>query len=295
MKALIDEFLSYLTTERGLSLNTTSSYRRDLTRYVSHFERRGMKDIAQIKRQEISDYLMALKDSGLSSNSVARSMAAIKAFYRFLVEERFLRENVAGVLESPKLVRSLPDVLTVSEVDKLLSVPDTRDRMGLRDKAALELMYATGMRVSELSDLLTENVNLEVKFVKCRGKGGKERIVPIGKKAKHALERYMARVRTPLAKRNADPHLFVTRLGKRVSRQSFWKMIKRCVKTARIKKHVTPHTLRHSFATHLLERGADLRIVQELLGHADISTTQIYTHVSKDRLKAIHTQFHPRP
>ena len=180
------------------------------------------------------------------------------------------------------------------EVDKLLSAPDTRDWMGIRDKAALELMYATGMRVSELVELKMEGLNLDVGFIKCVGKGSKERIVPLGKAAKEALERYIEKVRPKLIKSKQDSHVFISRLGKKISRMTFWKMIKTNAKKARIKKDVTPHTLRHSFATHLLERGADLRVVQELLGHADIATTQVYTHINKERLKSIHRQFHPR-
>jgi len=216
-------------------------------------------------------------------------------FYRFLVQERLAKDDVAGVLESPKLVRPLPNVLGSAEVDKLLSAPDVRDWMGLRDKAALELMYATGMRVSELVELTMEGLNLDVGFIRCRGKGDKERIVPIGKAAKEAIARYIEKVRPKLQKEGGqDSHLFLSRLGRKISRVSFWKMIKRNTKLARIKKDITPHTLRHSFATHLLERGADLRVVQEMLGHADIATTQIYTHINKERLKSIHKQFHPR-
>ena len=183
----------------------------------------------------------------------------------------------------------------MQEVDKMLTGPDLRDPIGIRDKAAMEIMYATGMRVSEMVDLPMDGLNLDVGFVKCRGKGDKERIVPIGDKAREALRRYMDKVRPALAGKRHDTHLFLSRLGKKISRQSFWKMIKKYTKAARIKKDITPHTLRHSFATHLLERGADLRVVQEMLGHADISTTQLYTHINKERLKSIHKQFHPRP
>jgi integrase/recombinase XerD len=211
------------------------------------------------------------------------------------VQERLAKEDIPGVLESPKLIRPLPNVLGAQEVDRLLAAPDLRDWMGIRDKAALELMYATGMRVSELAELSMEGLNLDVGFIKCRGKGDKERIVPIGKTAKEAIERYLEKVRPGLQKNaSRDSHLFLSRLGKKISRVSFWKMIKKNAKIARIKKEITPHTLRHSFATHLLERGADLRVVQEMLGHADISTTQIYTHINKERLKSIHRQFHPR-
>ncbi|MCM8790871.1 MAG: site-specific tyrosine recombinase XerD [Candidatus Omnitrophica bacterium] len=295
MKALIDEFLNYLSIERGLSKNTISSYGTDLSHFAEYLASKGKDDIDNISRQDITSYMLGLKDKGISSNSISRALVAIKMFYRFLVQERLVRDDVAGVLESPKLIRPLPNVLGPAEVEKLLSAPDLRDWMGIRDKAALELMYATGMRVSELVDLTMDGLNLDVGFIKCKGKGDKERIVPIGKKAKEALERYIEKVRPKLLKKERnDPHIFLSRLGRKVSRVSFWKMIKKNAKLARIKKDITPHTLRHSFATHLLERGADLRVVQEMLGHADISTTQVYTHINKERLKSIHKQFHPR-
>ncbi|MBI4974288.1 MAG: site-specific tyrosine recombinase XerD [Candidatus Omnitrophica bacterium] len=295
MTELINEFLNYLSVERGLSKNTVSSYRADLFRFINYLESKGIKDIDNVKRQDVTSHLLHLKDNGLSSNSISRALAAIKVFYRFLVQERLAKDDVAGILESPRLIRPLPNVLGANEVDRLLAAPDVRDWMGIRDKAALELIYATGMRVSEIVELSTDGLNLDVGFIKCKGKGSKERMVPIGKVARNSISRYMEKVRPRLLKQRQDAHLFLTRLGKKVSRQSFWKMIKRYAKKARIKKDIAPHTLRHSFATHLLERGADLRVVQEMLGHVDISTTQIYTHINKERLKAIHKQFHPRP
>ena len=297
MKKLLEEFLNYLSVERGLSINTIASYRSDLIAFLNHLEGVSVKEIGGVKRQDIMNYLLGLKEKNkLSSNSISRALVAIKAFYKFLVQERLTKDDVAGVLESPRLVRPLPNVLAMAEVDKLMNAPDSRDWMGIRDKAALELMYATGMRVSELVELTKEGLNLDVGFIKCRGKGGKERIVPVGRSAKAALARYIEKVRPVLLKKDShDEHLFLTRLGRKVSRQSFWKMIKRYARAARIKQDIAPHTLRHSFATHLLERGADLRVVQEMLGHSDISTTQIYTHINKERLKAIHRQFHPRP
>jgi len=295
MKVLLDEFLNYLSIERGLSKNTISAYRTDLSHFTEYCADLGIEDPDAVKRQDIMNYMLGLKDRKISSNSISRALVAIKMFYKFLVQERLAKDDVAGVLESPRLVRPLPNVMGMAEVDKLLSAPDVRDWMGARDKAALELMYATGMRVSELVDLRIDGLNLDVGYIKCRGKGDKERIVPIGKRAKEATERYLEKVRPKLLpKGSADPHVFLSRLGKKISRVSFWKMIKRNAKLARIKRDVTPHTLRHSFATHLLERGADLRVVQEMLGHSDISTTQVYTHIDKARLKSIHKQFHPR-
>lgn len=295
MKKLLDEFLNYLSVERGLSKNTITSYRADLVSFLNYFESKGLNNIEEIKRDNITNYLLHLKDNGLSGNSVSRALVAIKMFYKFLAEERLIKDNVAAVLESPKLIRPLPNVLNLTEVEKLLAAPDIRKWIGVRDKAALELIYATGMRVSEIVDLSTSTLNLDIGFIKCRGKGDKERMVPIGSQAKNSISRYLERVRPSLLKERSDSHLFLSRLGKRISRQSFWKMIKKYAGKARIKKEITPHTLRHSFATHLLERGADLRVVQELLGHSDIATTQIYTHINKERLKSIHKQFHPRP
>ncbi|OGW77735.1 MAG: site-specific tyrosine recombinase XerD [Omnitrophica bacterium RIFCSPHIGHO2_02_FULL_46_20] len=295
MKELLEEFLNYLSVERGLSRNTITSYRADLVSFLNYLESKGLSNIESVRRDEIRNYLMHLKDKSLSSNSISRALVAIKMFYKFLAQERFIKDDVAGILESPKLIRPLPNVLNIVEVEKLLQAPDIRDRMGMRDKAALELMYATGMRVSEIVDLPTSTLNLDVGFIKCKGKGDKERIVPIGSQAKNAIYKYMQGARPALLKNKEDSHLFLSRLGKRISRQSFWKMVKKYAKKARIKKEIAPHTLRHSFATHLLERGADLRVVQEMLGHADIATTQIYTHINKERLKLIHKQFHPRP
>lgn len=295
MRELLEEFLNYLSVERGLSKNTIASYKTDLASFLNYFESKGFNSIEKIKRDNITGYLLCLKDKGLSGNSISRALVAIKMLYKFLTQEHLVKDNVAGVLESPKLIRPLPNVLNLAEVEKLLAAPDSRNWMGIRDKAALELMYATGMRVSEMVDLPTSTINLDVGFIKCKGKGDKERIVPIGSQAKGSILRYLEKVRPSLLKNGKDNHLFITRLGKRVSRQSFWKMIKKYAKKARIKKEITPHTLRHSFATHLLERGADLRVVQEMLGHSDIATTQIYTHINKERLKSIHKQFHPRP
>jgi integrase/recombinase XerD len=293
LEELLDKFIDYLSVERGLSKNTISSYRTDLAHFLGHFG--PARGIDSVKRDDITKYLLRLKDKGLSGNSVSRALVAIKMFYKFLAEERLIKDNVAGVLESPKLVRPLPNVLGLSEVERLLAAPDPRDWLGIRDAAALELMYATGMRVSEIVDLPTSTVNLDMGFIKCKGKGDKERMVPIGSRSKESISRYLRKVRPRLLKKGADNHLFLTRLGRRVSRQSFWKMIKKYAVKAKIKKDITPHTLRHSFATHLLERGADLRVVQEMLGHSDISTTQVYTHINKERLKSIHRQFHPRP
>jgi integrase/recombinase XerD len=294
MSELIEQFLDYLSVEKGLSTNTITSYRLDLKKFSAYLHGRGIKSADKVTKHDISKYLYYLKDKSLSSGSISRNLVAIKMFYRFLVAERLAKENPAGLIESPRLVRTLPEVLGTGEIVKMLEVPDKRDILGLRDRAVMELMYATGMRVSEVVDLMLEGLNIDVGFIRCTGKGGKERIVPIGRDAQTALSRYLAKSRPKLSRRAEDRHLFLSRFGKKVSRQSFWKMLKKYARTAGIKKRITPHMLRHSFATHLLEKGADLRSVQEMLGHADISTTQIYTHINKARLKGIHKRFHPR-
>ncbi|MEE8317996.1 MAG: site-specific tyrosine recombinase XerD [Candidatus Omnitrophota bacterium] len=295
MNEVIEEFLSYLSVERGLSNNTLLSYKMDLARFFAYLKSRHITSIQKISRQMVSSFMLSEKDRGLSANSVSRELACLKSFFKFLVREDKIKENVTSVIESPKLWKKLPFTLNLDEVEMLLKVPNVRNPMGARDKASLELMYATCMRVSELINLKISDLNMDVGFVRCFGKGKKERIVPFGRKAGESVARYLEKYRRVFLKKKVSNFLFLTRLGKPMSRQTFWKIIKKYAKEAGIKKEITPHSLRHSFATHILERGADLRIVQEMLGHADISTTQIYTHVSKDRLKSIHHKFHPRP
>lgn len=295
MNELIEEFLSYISVERGMANNTLSSYKRDLCRFSEFLKSQKIESVDNVTRQMITKFMMKEKDRGLSSNSISRELACIKSFFKFLLKENRIKEDIATIIESPKLWKKLPSTMNLDEVESLLNTPNLRDPMEIRDKASLELMYATGMRVSELVRLKMDDLNMDAGFIKCFGKGSKERIVPFGKKAKESIKRYLEKSRPKFLKNNVSNFLFLTRLGKPMSRQTFWKIIKRYVKLAKIKKHVSPHSLRHSFATHILERGADLRVVQEMLGHADISTTQIYTHVSKDRLKSIHQKFHPRP
>lgn len=296
MKAQVEEFLNYLSVERGLAKNSIEAYRRDLAKFSNFLHTRGIDSPDRVKRSAITDYLMQERDKELSSTTISRNLVAIKMLFRFLTRERFIKEDVAGVIESPKVWKKLPDALSLDEVESILSIPNVRTWQGIRDKAFLELMYATGMRISEAAGLKVADVNMDVGFIKCLGKGQKERIVPLGKKAKDALSRYLEKSRPQLTKKNPrEPNLFLNRFGRKISRQSLWSVVKMCAKRARIKKRLTPHMLRHSFATHLLERGADLRIVQELLGHANISTTQIYTHINKDLLKTIHRKYHPRP
>jgi len=289
----IEHFIFFLEAERGVSRNTIQAYTGDLKKF-SEYLKKKKKDIKGIVREDVVSFLMYLKDKELSATTIARNLAALKTFSKFLVAERVLEENVAGMVETPKTWKRIPDILSVEEVDRLLTAPSGKKIAALRDKAILELMYASGLRVSEVKDLKKININLESNFVKCLGKGEKERIVPVGKTAKKALENYIVRARDKFSKKTHDEHLFLSKLGKKLSRQSIWKMIKKYAKEAGIQKHITPHTLRHSFATHLLEGGAELIGVQEMLGHADISTTQIYTHINKDRLRKTHKKFHPR-
>ena len=296
MRELVESFLNYLSVERSLSKNTILSYRRDLEKYIHYLKDYNINFLSQTVRKNISDFMFSLKDGGLSAVSIARNLVAIKVLYRFLVRERILTTDPSSLLDSPKLWKKIPDVLSGLEVEALLEAPDLKTARGLRDKAILELMYATGLRVSEAVNLKTQDVNFDVGFLRCIGKGAKERIVPLGKESIQAIKKYLEEARPKSARSGReDTFLFLSRLGKKISRQSFWKLVKHYAKLARIKKNIRPHTLRHSFATHLLERGADLRSVQEMLGHADISTTQIYTHIDKNRLKMIHKNFHPRP
>ncbi len=295
MKALIDDFMNYLSVERGLATNTISSYRRDLQKYAKYLLSQKISEIAVIKRENITSFMHKEKDSGMSATSIYRRLAAIKMFHRFLVRERLNREDPTNLIETPKLWKRVPDVLSQLEIESMLKASQGRKWQNIRDNAIIELLYATGMRVSELVDLRSENVNFEVGYVRCIGKGRKERIIPLGQRAQIAIKRYLEKARAKLVKKQFTPNLFVSRLGKRISRQSVWKIIKFYAKKAGIKKTIKVHTLRHSFATHLLEHGADLRSVQEMLGHSDIATTQIYTHVDRERLRTVHKQFHPRP
>ena len=296
MDELIEAFLNYISVERGLSRNTIISYSEDLKAYADYLKSHSLGSISATTKNEIVGFMMARKDRGLAANSVARSLAAIRMFYRFLVRERVLKVDPSSLVDSPRLWKKIPETLSVNEVDVLLAQPNVRDqKQGIRDRAILETLYATGMRVSEAVNLKLDNVNMDVGFLRCIGKGDKERIIPLGKKAITSIKRYLEASRPVLLKKKESDVLFVSRLGKKISRQSLWKLIKRYAKLARIKKTIKPHILRHSFATHLLERGADLRSVQEMLGHASISTTQLYTHINKERLKSIHRMYHPRP
>ncbi|WP_191560910.1 site-specific tyrosine recombinase XerD [Metabacillus idriensis] len=296
MKDQIQDFMHYLVVERGLSHNTIVSYERDLRSYHQFLaEQQQMTAFQDVTRLTIIQFLKSLKDAGKSSKTIARHTASIRNFHQFLLREKAVDHDPTVHIESPQVERTLPKVLSLTEVEKLLDTPKLTSAYGYRDKAMLELLYATGIRVSEMINLDMNDVHLTMGFIRCFGKGNKERIVPIGRTASEALEAYIDKGRIKLAsKKNQTDAFFLNHHGNRMTRQGYWKNLKKIALEAGINKELTPHTLRHSFATHLLENGADLRAVQEMLGHADISTTQIYTHVSKTRLKDVYKQYHPR-
>ncbi len=288
----LEEFLNYLSVEKGLAANSIAAYRQDLNQYRGFLAKKKIAALDRVKRDVIVQFLLKEKDRGLQASSLARRLVAVKLFHRFLHKEGRLAEDITSVLESPRLWKKLPQFLTPAEMEKVLQVPQPKKAAGIRDRALLELLYATGMRVSEVVHLRQDDLNLESAFLKCRGKGEKERLVPLGRPAIDSLKVYLSKVRSKLP---ASEFVFANAKGKSFTRQRLWQLIRQYARAAGIQKRITPHTFRHSFATHLLEGGADLRIVQELLGHADISTTQIYTHVSRDHLKSVHARFHPRP
>ena len=290
---LLDQFINHLKVERGLSQNTIQSYSRDLTRFFQYLEERDLS-LLRVGQGDIMDYMSSLQDA-ISIRSAARGLSALKMFFRFLVYDGRIKNSPIRLLNTPKLPRKLPGVLSLEAVEQLLSQPDPSTHLGQRDRAMLELLYATGLRVSELVGLKLSNINLEAGYVRTVGKGTKERQVPMGRKALDALRDYLAVGRVGLTKNNRVPELFLNVRGRPMSRQGFWKIIRQYGLKAGIKTPITPHLLRHSFASHLLEHGADLRAVQVMLGHADISTTQIYTHVTRDRLRQVHQKYHPRP
>ena len=291
----LELFLEYLQVELGLSENTQLSYLRDLRLFCKAL-RLEEKDLSKVERQQIVRYVTDLKMKGRAAATIARKLAALKAFYRFMVQEDYMSSDPAEAVEAGTKGTHLPKVLTEEEVEALLSAPDLATAEGLRDRALLEMLYATGMRVSEIVNLKVENVNLEMKYVLVFGKGSKERIVPLGSVAAGYLERYLKGARpTFFVKDEEDPQtVFLGLGGQGLTRQRVWELIGQYGRNAGILKHISPHMLRHSFATHLLDNGADLRSVQEMLGHADISTTQIYTHLTNKRLRAVYDKAHPR-
>lgn len=294
MKEFIDEFINFIAVERGLAQNTLWAYRRDLNKYMDFLSEKGVKGIEQVTRDHVTKSMFAQKERGISTSSICRSLTAIKMFHRFLVRERLAKEDPANLVDTPKIWKRIPEVLNSQEIEAMIEATKGKGWQLVRDNAILELFYASGMRVSELSAIKIEDINLEAGYIRCLGKGSKERMIPIGKSAKESIIKYISGPRKKLIKENNISTVFISRLGKRISRQSIWKIIKFYARKAGIKKEIKPHTLRHTFATHLLQHGADLRSVQEMLGHSDISTTQIYTHVDKDQLRSVHKEFHPR-
>ena len=289
-------FQEYLTVELGLAKNTQLAYMRDLRLLMKSLQLKADEEMLQVSRQQLIAYLVRLKQEGRAASTVARKLASIKAFYRFLTAERYIRRNPAEVLEAASRGLHLPKVLSVQEIERLLDEPNLGTLDGYRDKTMLELLYATGMRVSELVNVPVKNVDMKMQYVIVMGKGSKERMLPLGRTALHYLEHYLSVVRPQLlhGKPDAAAELFVTGWGGPMTRERFYEIIVAYGKSAGISKRVTPHMLRHSFATHLLNNGTDLRIVQELLGHADISTTQIYTHLDVERLREVYDKTHPR-
>ncbi|HEX9078441.1 MAG TPA: site-specific tyrosine recombinase XerD [Desulfuromonadaceae bacterium] len=294
MNNFLDLFLNYLLVEKGLAGNTLEAYSRDIGHYLNHLEREGRGEIREVRPLDIAAFIAHLKEAGLKPRSRARCLSAIRMFHRFLLLESYCDANPAAIIEAPKAGTRLPSFLTSREVDRLLEAASGEEAIDLRDRAMLELLYATGLRVSELVALKQRDVNMEAGFLLTMGKGEKERLVPIGESARAVVADYCALVRPALDRDGSSPHLFLSRLGRRMTRQAFWNIIKKRAAGAGITKNISPHTLRHSFATHLLENGADLRSVQIMLGHADLSTTQIYTHVTRERLKKLHQEIHPR-
>lgn len=291
MEERVREFTEHLFVEKRHSPHTVDGYRRDISRFVAFQPRKSFQSVTP---SDIREFLLSLHNQGLSSRSIARSLSSLKSFFKYLVGESLIKKNPVETLETPKIWRKLPHTISLNEVESLLNQPDTETPLGLRDKAMLEVLYATGVRVSELISLELNDLNLEVGFIRSYGKGGKERVIPLGEVAQSFLKVYLEKSRPLLVKNKNVPGLFISRRKMPMTRQAFWKTLKQYVLKANISAPVSPHTLRHAFATHLLERGADLRSVQQMLGHSDISTTQIYTHVVQERMREVFNQCHPR-
>lgn len=289
LSSLIEEFLRYLLIDKGYSNNTIESYKRDLEKFLIFNKD---KDINSIKNNDLKEYIKYLNEENLNEKSIARNISSIKSFYKFLVIQKYVINNPSDSIFQPKLKKSLPNILTEEEVLKLLNIKLT-DNFSYRNKAMLELMYATGLRVSELVNLKLQDIDLNQDIIRTFGKGSKERVIPIGDYAKEYLEKYIYEYRGSMLKKEASEYLFLNNHGKKMTRQGFFKIIKKIAQEKGINKELSPHTLRHSFASHLLKYGADLRTIQELLGHSDISTTQIYTHITNEELKKNYKDYHP--
>jgi integrase/recombinase XerD len=289
-----DQYVNYLIVEKGLADKTIESYSRDIIRYLEFLKEKGIHKISDADTPVLLKHLIILRDEGLNARSRARHLVALRGFYRFLVQEKIIKNDPSRLVDLPKSGLKLPDVLSVEEVKCLLNTPKTNRPIEIRNAAMLELLYAAGLRVSELVTVKLHDVNMEACFVRVLGKGSKERLVPIGLYAREKIDLYIKTARPLLLKSEVSRYLFVARRGKPMTRQGFWKLLRQYAQKAGINKKITPHSLRHSFASHLLEGGANLRAVQIMLGHVDISTTQIYTHVTREHLKKMHEKFHPR-
>ena len=294
MTGEIDDFLNHLKVEKGLAILTLEAYSRDLRRYAEWLAERGIESAAGVSRKDVSDFLLSLARRKLDPKSINRNLVAVRGLHKFLKRERRVAIDPTELVTGPKTWRKVPQVLSLVEVDRLIAAPDENTPLGERDRAMLEVLYASGLRVSELVGLTLDQLDLQRGLIRAFGKGSKERLVPMGEVAVTRVREFLAGPRNRLLQGRASHFVFVNRNGARMSRQGFWKNLRKYALLAGINRRISPHKLRHSFATHLLERGADLRTVQAMLGHADISTTQIYTHVNRARLKAIHAQFHPR-
>ena len=295
MDRFLDSFFNYLTVEKGLSVNTLNAYGRDLSSYADFLrEKKNIIEPTVIVQTDVLAYLVALKENGLSPRSRARVLSALRSFHRFLIRENYVNHDPTALIESPRMLSPLPHLLSETEVEKLLSAPAGDSPLVLRDRAMLEVIYATGMRVSELVGLRSGDLKLDIGCLNAFGKGSKQRLIPLGEVAIEILREYLQNGRPRLLKKSTSEEVFLNSRGKKLSRQGFWKILRQYALLAGIQQKVYPHMLRHSFATHLLEHGADLRSVQTMLGHADISTTQIYTHVLQERLQQLHQKYHPR-
>lgn len=290
------EYIIYLKIERGLSANTVTSYKRDIEKYLTFLTEKKITQLDEVSRFEILDFLQTLRQAGAADNSIIRMVSSLRKFHQYLKRESIVSDDPMQLIDTPKKASTLPKAISPQVIEQLLEAPDTTTPLGVRDRTILELMYATGLRISELVNLKLSDMHLTMGFIQTMGKGEKERIIPLGEIASQWLDHYLEGARVYLQDQSAETseYVFLNSRGKGLSRQGVWKKVKQLALEAGIDQNVTPHTLRHSFATHLLENGADLRMVQELLGHADISTTQIYTHITKTRLKQVYSDYHPR-
>lgn len=293
MEALVQMFVNFLERDKRLSVNTLQSYRRDIEQYFIYLQEINLQNISNSNKTTVITYLLYLQKKGRATSTISRNLASIRSFYQYITKNKLIDQDPTAELESPKVEKKLPQILSPEEVELLLEQPQCVDLKGFRDKAMLELLYATGIRVSELIQLDVEDLNIDMAYIRCN-KGSRERMIPIGSIAISALKEYMSKSRPLLILRNDEKALFVNINGGRLTRQGFWKIIKQYKNQAQINKDITPHTLRHSFAAHLLENGADLRSIQEMLGHSDISSTQIYAQIAKNRIREVYKKTHPR-